>query len=198
MDTHSVRHLPCSLCSCHDWFAQWRDTGSMTLGGSTGPPAGHCSDSSRTAKGTARTTDPRSGDTLDRDKRGPSLGPCLRSPWGSSSIFVPAWDRRVQVKRWFRENSTQSHFYFPLSFFINALQAHVQVLQERAPTAFKLLLWSQQFSMLSVITCHFNWDTHTKSRTSKRHRLLLGATTLWIHKSQWEQIHTHTHTPVTC
>lgn len=117
MDTHSLFcylfffPLPCSLCSCHGSFAHWQDMASTAPGGSTGRPAGHRSDSSHKAKGSVCTTGRRPADTLDRGNGALSLGPSLRSPWGSSSIFVPAWDRSVHVRSGLISLFPSSSFY---------------------------------------------------------------------------------------
>ena len=88
--------LPCSPCSSHGhWFARELGTESRAPGGSTGRPAGRRNDSSHKAMGSVCTTGPQLADTSDMGKGGPFLGTSPRSPWGSSSIFVPVQSKKV-------------------------------------------------------------------------------------------------------
>lgn len=105
--------LPCSPCSSHGhWFARELGMESRAPGGSTGRPAGRRNDSSHKAMGSVCTTGPQLADTSDMGKGGPFLGTSPRSPWGSSSIFVPVQSKKVWRLRW-----VWSHFYLLFLLF---------------------------------------------------------------------------------
>lgn len=118
--TPSLEILPCSPCSSHGrWFARGLGTESTAPDGSTGHPAGRRNDSSHTAMGSVCTTGPQLADTSDMGKGGPFLGTFPRSPWGSSSIFVPAKSRKV-----WRQKLVWSHFYLLFLLFRCFLSTH--------------------------------------------------------------------------
>lgn len=124
--SYAACFLPCSLCFCQGLFVHWQDMVSMDPGGSTDLPAARYSDSSHKARGNVCTTGPQPEDTLGRDKGALSLGPSLRSPWGSASIVLPTWGQKCSCLK-----SSLDKLWFPLTFASSSycLQVHTDVQQ---------------------------------------------------------------------